>query len=181
MSTDDTAAGIRWRTHVHLHEVAAQLAEHDVSVERPSILGPGHSADVDVEPLTGIRAALFVRKVAIERLRHYASEARGDGVGWHDVGGALDLADDAEREGLPLGEAAWFYIVEGVRPGAERPRHWGHAPTARWTCRTCSNRITDHGPFDQHPDDTEEGHATDCIRHNADLAEFHRRYDEQEW
>jgi hypothetical protein len=49
-------------------------------------------------------------------------------------------------------------------------RGWRDYPTLRWTCATCGQRITDHGPVDPDPGDMERGHASDCERHRAALS-----------
>ena len=142
----------RWLVGDQLREVSALLG-----------LGVG--------PLDGIRAALFVRDVAARHVRTYAEQARADGVGWAQIGTALGLADKAERTGTPVGEAAWSYVIEGLRPGQVPDDPW-RQHSARWTCGSCGQRVTDRGPFSPHPDDCEQGHARDCARYRAALAAF---------
>lgn len=164
----------RWAVNQHVHEVAELLEGDAVRVERPSLFGPDHAPLPDVEPLAGVRAALFVSRAATGQMREYAEQARGDGVSWRQLGEALALAKDAERHDTPLDEAAWLFVVEGIRPGQDPPPHrTGHPTSSRWTCNTCGERITDRGPFEGgHPDNREEGHTTSCTRHRAALAAY---------
>lgn len=165
----------RWRVHDKIYEVAVLLDGEQVRIERPSTFGPDHALERDVEALAGVRAALFVHRVAKGRVRHYAEQARGEGVSWARIGEALGLAEEAKRADTPLGEAAFSFVTEGRRPGqAPSSSPLAHPSRARWSCTSCGQRITDHGPFDGHPADCEQGHAHGCERHRAEIAAYQR-------
>ena len=153
----------RWNVWDKVREIAVLLDGDEVMIERPSALGPGHVPVKDVEPLAGVRAALFVQRVAQRRMLHYAEQARADGVSWAHIGEALGLAEEAERTDTPLGEAASVFVFQGLGPRI-----------AAWTCGSCVQRITDYGPFDGHPGDCEHGHAEDCQRHHAEIADYQK-------
>ena len=94
-------------------------------------------------------------------MRAYAEQARGAGRSWDDVAEALGI--EATEDGEPRDEQAYLLLIEGRPLPADEPS-WFHRPTARWTCTSCGQRITDHGPFESHPDDVEHGHAEICTR-----------------
>lgn len=154
----------RWAVCDQVREVARLLDQG----EGVQLLGPDHPPDV--EPLTGLRAALFVSRAATDRMREYAEQARSKGASWRALGDALGLAKDAERHNTPLGQAAWWFVVEGVRPGHAAPDRRDHS--SRWTCGTCEQRVTDWGPFDADPTECEQGHASGCARHHAALTAY---------
>jgi hypothetical protein len=121
------------------------------------------------DPLAGVRAALLARDVAVAEMRAYAELARGAGWSWDDVAEALGI--EATEDGEPRDEQAYLLLIEG-RPSPWIQPSWRHRPTARWTCTSCGRRITDHGPFERHPDDVERGHVESCARRAAALAAY---------
>jgi hypothetical protein len=123
----------------------------------------------DLEPLTGARAARDIELGARRTARDYIRAAREAGHGWEQIGRALGLAPgaDADQAGLTVAEAAYTY-------GAGSP----HTNTAIrygrsfiWTCRSCDQAIGDRGLI-AGPADDEPGHAADCGRLAAALAEW---------
>jgi hypothetical protein len=122
------------------------------------------------DPLAGVQAALLARNVAVAQMQAYAEQARGAGRSWDDVAEALGIeaADDEPRD-----EQAYRLLIEGRPLPVDEPS-WFHRPKAWWTCATCGQQITDHGPFETHPDDVEQGHADSCTRHAATLAAYQR-------
>lgn len=130
-----------------------------------------HTEALD-DPLTGVRAALLARNVAVAELLRYAEAARGTGRSWDEVAEALGI--EASDDGEPRAEQAYLLIVEG-RPLPEDESRWSPQRTARWTCATCGQRVRDSGPFASHPDDVEDGHAATCTRRAAALAAYRAR------
>ncbi|MGH3574117.1 MAG: hypothetical protein ACRDUW_20230, partial [Pseudonocardiaceae bacterium] len=150
----------RWAVQAQIREVAALL-------EGSSVFG---SPAATVEPLAGVRAALFVSRAATGQIREYAEQARGAGVSWQQLGEVLGLAEEATQHDTPLGEAAWSFIIEGIRPGQDHDyRRYRYQLSARWTCGACGERITDRGPAEP-----SEGHADSCSRLAAEAAAYDR-------
>ncbi|MGH3783351.1 MAG: hypothetical protein ACRDR6_17120 [Pseudonocardiaceae bacterium] len=169
----------RWAVQAQVREVAALLEGDGVRLERPSLSGPigpgglGPAETVaDVEPLAGVRAALFVSRAATGQIREYAEQARGAGVSWQQLGEVLGLAEEATYYDIPLGEAAWSFVIEGIRPGQDHNSR-RYQLSARWTCGVCGERITDRGPAEP-----SEGHADSCSRLAAEAAAYDRELSE---
>lgn len=138
-------------------------------IVRESIAGLTFSAEALDDPLTGVRAALLARNVAVAELRRYAEAARGAGRTWDEVAEALGI--EASDDDAPRAEQAYLLLIEGQPlPKDESPRTRRFA--ARWTCGSCGRRVRDSGPFESHPDDVEDGHATTCARRAAAIAAF---------
>lgn len=116
--------------------------------------------------LDGIDAALRVGRVAEAIARDYAKKARGEGASWREVATALGF--DLETTSDPSGAAFRWVAPEPSQP-FDRILTW-------WECASCGSRIADSGSHG-HPDDEEEGHASDCARHNAETAAFEREMD----
>jgi hypothetical protein len=107
------------------------------------------------------RLELAVRK----QVRDYARAAREDGIGWQEIDAVLDVGPDAAVRGISVAEAA-FDLVAG--PGA-----WAFDPPSfPWSCRECGQAVSDHGPENGNPANCEPGHAEDCTRLAADVAEW---------
>ena len=121
------------------------------------------------DPLAGVRAALLARNVAMAQMRVYAEQARGAGRSWDDVAEALEI--EATEDSEQRDEQAYLLLIEGRPLPADEPSRWNR-PTARWTCTSCGQRVSDHGPFESHPDDIEHGHANSCMRRVAAVAAY---------
>ncbi len=158
----------RWAVQAQVREVAALLEGDGVRLERPSVFGsPAGPPVADVEPLAGVRAALFVSRAATGQIREYAEQARGAGVSWQQLGEVLGLVEEATQHDTPLGEAAWSFVIEGIRPGQDHDyRRYRYQLSARWTCGACGERITDRGPAEPGWED----HADNCSRLAAEVA-----------
>lgn len=142
-------------------------------IVRESIAGLTFSVEALDDPLTGVRAALLARNVAVAELRRYAEAARGAGRSWDEVAEALGI--EASDDDEPRAEQAYLLLMEGrPLPEDESSRTWLLA--ARWTCATCGQRVHDSGPFGSHPDDVEDGHAVTCARRAAAIAVFNARH-----
>ena len=127
------------------------------------------------DPLAGVRAAVLARDVAEGQMLEYAEQARDAGRSWDEVAGAVGI--EAAEDDQPRAEQAYLLLIEGRRLPTAEPSSWWHRPAARWTCTSCGQRVTDHGPFESHPDDVEEGHADSCARRLASLTAYH----EERW
>ena len=122
----------------------------------------------DLEPLAGARAARDIELGARYAAREYVRQAREAGHSWDQIGQALGLAPgaDADQAGLTVAEAAYTYAAG--RPDTEAP--W-RPRSFFWTCRSCDQAISDRGLING-PADDEPGHADDCSRLAAAIAEW---------
>jgi hypothetical protein len=156
----------RQRTREHVRALARLIDGEQVAIVRTTSFG---ARLPDVEALSGLEAAVRVRDVAMGLVRDYAIAARAEGACWATVGAALGLGELVERTGEDMGGAA-FLFVAGVRM-PEVDGGWSSwRSSVGWTCATCGARVTDHGPFDAHPDESEPGHAKHCGRRVRALA-----------
>jgi hypothetical protein len=163
-----------WALRRAIRETARDVYGAEI-VQVPIAGMPSIKRDALDNPLAGVGAALLARDVANAELRTYAEQARGAGRSWGDVGEALGIApptDDA-----PPDERAYRLVVESAVPSPKQPT-WSRRPVARWTCSSCGQRVTDHGPFAAHPDDTETGHSANCLRRARDIAAYNADRDE---
>jgi hypothetical protein len=140
-------------------------------VNRPIFRGDKEPTVRDVEPLAGARAARDIELAARGTARDYIRQAREAGHGWEQIGQALGLAPGghADQESATVADAAYTYAV-GKRESEPpwEPRSFG------WTCRSCDKPISDRGLI-QGPADDEPGHAEDCRRLAAAVAEWNAR------
>ena len=114
------------------------------------------------ELLAEVRAAQIQPETAAPVGREQAERARGDGITWEQIGEALGLDRGPDAvSGYDLGIAA-FELFTG-EPGP------GYPASFRFCCASCGEHITDHGPFDSHPEGNEGGHAAGCGRLAADI------------
>src|SRR6266516_7089482 len=98
---------------------------------------PGASfTEEQPEPGAGIRIALALERAARAGVRVYIQRAREAGMSWHEVGGALGVAELAQARGSSVAEAAWEYA-------AGRPAHLGGRPGVfRWVCPDCGEVVS---------------------------------------
>jgi hypothetical protein len=161
-------------TNLVIREVTEELGPDGVtSAPDPGFARHGNRPQPD--PLTAVRAAWTVRGEAVQLLGEHIDRARGAGHTWTELAGALGLAEDAERYGIPVDEAAFHWATTGRIDGDYAPRAWGYEPRRSWRCASCEERVTDRGPFNGHPDDDETGHAAGCTRHAAEVAAWRTR------
>jgi hypothetical protein len=134
-------------------------------VTRPLFRGEKEPTVRDVEPLAGARAAHDLELSARGVVRGYIRQAREAGHGWDQIGRALGLDASGRGEATPA-DAAYTYAA-GRRESEPpwEPRYFG------WICRSCDEAITDRGLI-QGPVDDELGHADDCPRLAAAVAEW---------
>jgi hypothetical protein len=119
--------------------------------------------------LAGLRAAAAIRAAAYAQIYEHAMNARGDGATWAQIGRALGI-DGEEWEGQDPAETIYRYLVWD-EPLPDVSPSWGRREgKARWTCRSCGQRVSDDGPWEANPENIESGHAEDCERHRAEIA-----------
>jgi hypothetical protein len=134
-------------------------------VTRPVFRGESEPTVRDVEPLAGACAAHDLELAARGLVRDYIRQAREAGHGWDQIGHALGLDASAHGQATRAEEA--YTYATGARESEPpwEPRYFG------WTCRSCDKSITDRGLI-QGPADDELGHAGDCARLAAAIAEW---------
>jgi len=144
--------------------------------ERPIAPGRDYGTTRDAEPLAGIRAAKALEHASARLGRNYVALARRTGLGWDQVGEALNLEADPDGYGPSVAEQAFEYA-------AGEPLSYGSSPSYGFTCGSCSQFVSDHGPYDPHPLDRETGHAADCARQAAEVAAWQAERDREdaEW
>jgi len=123
----------------------------------------------DLEPLTGARAARDMELGARRAARDYIRAAREAGHGWDRIGQALGLAPnaDADQTGLTVAEAAYTYAAG--HPQTDTAVRYGRS--FLWRCASCDQAISDRGLI-AGPADNEPGHAENCPRQAAAIAEW---------
>ena len=161
MSNLEEAAATACR---EVRQSVIRLAAANGAEIREKPLWPGaHSVVRYAEPLAGIRAGIVVSSAAQRAVRDYLARAREDGVPWLEIGRALGL-ETGVREPYDVAVAAF------ERAAGESIR--GLRPSFGFTCGSCGQHISDLGPYEAAPDNTEEGHAEDCTQ----MAEAVRAY-----
>jgi hypothetical protein len=122
----------------------------------------------DLEPLAGARAARDIELGARRAAREYIRQAREAGHSWDQIGRALGVAPnaDAEQAGLTVAEAAYTYAAGSLH--TDTAARYGRSFI--WRCRSCDQAISDQGLI-AGPADDEPGHAGDCPRLAAAIAE----------
>jgi hypothetical protein len=123
----------------------------------------------DLEPLAGARAARDIELGARHAAREYIRQAREAGHSWDQIGQALDVSPnaDADQAGLTVAEAAYTYAAGS--PQTDTAIQYGRSFV--WRCRSCEQVISDRGLI-AGPADDEMGHAQDCPRLAAAIAEW---------
>jgi hypothetical protein len=123
----------------------------------------------DLEPLDGARAARDIELGARHATREYIRAAREAGHGWAQIGQALGIAldADADQAGPTTAEAAYTYAAGN--PHTDTAARYGR--TFPWRCRSCGQAVSDRGLI-AGPADNEPGHAEDCPRLAAAIAEW---------
>jgi hypothetical protein len=123
----------------------------------------------DLEPLAGARAARDIELGARHAAREYIRQAREAGHSWDQIGQALDVSPsaDADQAGLTVAEAAYTYAAGSPQTDTAIQ----HGRSFIWQCRSCEQVISDRGLI-AGPADDELGHAEDCSRLAAGIAEW---------
>jgi hypothetical protein len=136
--------------------------------------------NAEPEPRAAIRVALDLHAAARTVLTDHIGRARGVGHCWTDLAPVLGVEKSATELDLTAAEAAFNVAATGQTTGwVSDDRRWsrGFVPTLRWTCESCRQRVTDHGPVDSYPGEMERGHAADCARHAAALTAWNTAMD----
>jgi hypothetical protein len=106
-----------------------------------------------------VQAARRLRNSADAMIREYAKAARGAGITWEQLAEPLGIT---AQNGDP---AVWAF--ESV--AEPRARRFDDV-TVFWPCAACTMLVTDRGPYDANPSNTERGHADGCSRHAREVA-----------
>ncbi|MGH8883206.1 MAG: hypothetical protein ACRD0P_38665 [Stackebrandtia sp.] len=181
MSNDDAV----YRTR-HAVTRAVETLVRDAHGEAGFIDAPvfpgAKSIITKARPIPALQAAIKVRDIAAGHIRRAITDVRGGGSSWAELAATLGLDSDDHRWAA---EKAYDY-AKGPQPSAEEQERdflalarWRDA-RIYWTCGTCDAHVTDHGPYDPHPEDQEQGHADDCTRHAAAVAAYQRSV-EEDW
>jgi hypothetical protein len=141
------------------------------TVQRPAYRGAS-STIPDLGPEDGLRAAREIELAARHAARGYVRDARAAGLGWREIGEALNLGPNAAERGLSAAEAAFDYAA----PSADS--HWSrtYGPSVIWRCGSCAELVTDHGPYAGLAD-AERGHADRCARREAEVTAWERQWE----
>lgn len=142
--------------------------EHGTDAIGHAPISPGLSFEVPhpTNYLDGVDAALRVGRVAEAIAREYALKARGQGTSWREIATALGITVETASD---PSMAAFRWVAPEPSQPFDRIITW-------WECTSCGSRISDSGSHG-HPDDEEEGHASDCVRHNAAMAAWEEERD----
>jgi hypothetical protein len=142
----------------------------------PIAPGRDYGTTRDAEPLAGIRAAKVLEYASARLTRNYVAQARRTGRSWDQVGEALGLESDPDGYGHSVAEQAFEYA-------AGEPLSYGSSPSYGFTCGSCSQFVSDHGPYDPHPLDRETGHSAGCEHQAAEMAAWQAQRDREdaEW
>jgi anti-sigma regulatory factor (Ser/Thr protein kinase) len=135
-------------------------------ITRPNF--PGSRLTVDsLEPLTGARAARDIELTSRHAARDYIRQAREAGHGWEQIGHALGITPnaDADQAGLTVAEDTYA----AGNPHTDTAIRYGRSFV--WRCQSCDQAISDHGLI-AGPHDNEIGHAENCGRLAAAVAEW---------
>jgi hypothetical protein len=135
---------------------------------RPEFPGSSTTAP-GLDPLTGARTARDIELGARREARDYLRATREAGHSWDQIGHVLGLAPnaDADQAGLTVAEAAYTYAAGN--PCTDPAVRYGRSFV--WRCASCDQAISDRGPIGG-PRDNEIGHAEDCGRLAAEVAEW---------
>jgi hypothetical protein len=159
----ETSAGreVRRAIDVMATEAAGRTIAH---IRSTSLIWPGTNT-VEPEPIVAIEAAHAIEQAAHSVLKDLIRLARQAGRNWYEIGEALDLHWEAVVAKESIADIAYDYALEYQADRGMR--------TFVWTCPACEQLITDQSPFNELPAQ-EEGHADDCRRWSAELAEWQR-------
>jgi hypothetical protein len=108
--------------------------------------------------------ARWLHQLVEEVVASLALRARAQGTSWGQVGLQLGMGIDEEPLKVHIDVAAFERVAAGLRcPGAA---------SVEWACASCGQRVTDYGPITPDPAQRERGHADDCARLAAEIADW---------
>lgn len=125
-------------------------------------------------PRAGLAAALMVAGMARRKAHEYAKEMRAAGTSWRELADLLEIPWSPDYARVER-------VYEMV--AADAGSSYSSQPRLYWRCGGpggCGEYITDYGPYNGHPDDTESGHADGCQRKTAEVAAWVRDQDERD-
>ncbi len=165
----------RWRASAAARRAVIGLARDRGAefTDRPEFPGSGTTVP-DLDPLTGARTARDIELGAQRAGRDYIQAAREAGQNWDQIGHAIGLAPnaDADQAGLTVAEATYTYAAGS--PYTDTAMRYGRS--FPWRCRSCEHTISDRGLING-PADDELGHAENCSRLAAAVAEWNAGLD----
>jgi hypothetical protein len=117
----------------------------------------------------GARAARDIELNARHAARDYVRQAREAGHSWDQIGHTLGVTpnSDTDQAGLTVAEAAYTYAAGS--PHSDTAIRYGRSFV--WRCASCDQTVSDRGLI-AGPADDEIGHADDCGRLAAAVAEW---------
>ena len=156
------------RDHARRALIGLTRARGAEFITREASCGSGMTTR-DLEPLTGARAARDIELSARHAARDYIRQAREAGHGWDQIGHALGITPGAtaDQAGLTVAEATYTYAAGS--PHTDTAIRYGRSFV--WRCASCDQAVSDHGLIGG-PHDNEIGHAQDCGRLAAAVAEW---------
>jgi hypothetical protein len=126
----------------------------------------------------GIRFALMLRASADFEVGQHVRRARQEGLTWTQIGEILDPAlwgiTASGGDAYNLAVKAFEYVTD---PGNHDRFDTLSFP---WDCPACGATVSDRGPYDSHPADSEPGHAEDCTRLTAAIAAYEASWDDED-
>lgn len=162
----EVAAVAREEARQAIERMVVELGGRTVSyLGTTAITWPGFN-NIDPEPIAQIEAAHAVEQAAHSLIKDYLQLARQAGRTWYEIGDGLDLHWQASAAKESISEIAYSTALDYRMTDGER--------IFTWNCPACQRLITDHNPFWDEPPAREEGHADDCPRWAAELAEWQR-------
>jgi hypothetical protein len=87
-------------------------------------------------------------------------------MSWHEVGGALGVAELAQARGGSVAKAAWQYVAGQPSYPSGQPGEF------RWVCPDCGEVVSDRGSGGRSPAEDEQDHAERCQRLAAAVAQW---------
>jgi hypothetical protein len=125
------------------------------------------TADLAAEhPLASLEAAAELEQAAHDLVSEHIRLARQAGRTWYQIADALHLHAVACANKESARDKAFSFALQYRSIADQRD--------IIWICPACQQKITDHGPWDELPEQ-EDGHTPDCPRRIAELAAWQAR------
>lgn len=121
-----------------------------------------HTADLaDEHPLASLEAAAELEQAAHDLVAEHIRLARQAGRTWFQIADAFHLHAVACANKESARDEAFSFALRYPSIADQR--------NIIWTCPACQQKIIDHGPWDELPEQ-EDGHTPDCPRRTAELS-----------
>ena len=117
-------------------------------------------------PLASLEAAAELEQAAHDLVAEHIRLARQADRTWYQIADALHLHAVACANKESAADEAFSFALQYRSIADQR--------NIIWTCPACHQKITDHGPWDELPEQ-EDGHTADCPRRTAELAAWQTR------